>query len=79
MEERDQQLSAPSSAVSGVRICSIHSSKGLEFPVVFLPDLSRKMNLKDLSASLLTHPDWGVAGDTVNEKVRAKYPTIAKM
>ncbi len=79
MEERDQQLSAPSSAVSGVRICSIHSSKGLEFPVVFLPDLSRKMNLKDLSASLLTHPDWGVAGDTVNEKARAKYPTIAKM
>ncbi|MBR2782473.1 MAG: helicase-exonuclease AddAB subunit AddA [Oscillospiraceae bacterium] len=79
MEERDQKLSAPSSVVSGVQIRSIHSSKGLEFPIVFLPDLSRKMNLKDLSASLLTHPEWGVAADTVNEKARAKYPTIAKM
>ena len=42
-----------------VRIMSIHKSKGLEFPVVFLCNSSKKMNKEDLKGSLLLHKDLG--------------------
>lgn len=43
-----------------VRIMTIHKSKGLEFPVVFLPNVNKKVNLKDLQNSMLLHKDLGM-------------------
>ena len=40
--------------MDAVRIMSIHKSKGLEFPIVFLADLSRQMNLQDNTAGAVT-------------------------
>ena len=37
----------------GVRLMTIHQSKGLEWPVVFLPDLERKFSSRDLTAKAL--------------------------
>lgn len=37
----------------GVRLMTIHQSKGLEWPVVFLPDLHRPFERRDLSAKAL--------------------------
>ncbi len=43
-----------------VKIMSIHKSKGLEFPVVFLCGCGKKMNKRDLSGNLILHGDCGI-------------------
>ncbi len=43
-----------------VRVMTIHKSKGLEFPVVFVSGLGRKMNQMDASDRLVVHPDLGL-------------------
>lgn len=43
-----------------VNIMSVHRSKGLEFPIVVLPDLSKRYNTDDLNGSLLMHKDIGI-------------------
>ena len=42
-----------------VRIMSIHKSKGLEFPVVFLCNSNKKFNVQDLNNQVLLHQDLG--------------------
>ncbi len=41
----------------GVRLMTIHGAKGLEWPVVWLPDLDRAHNQRDLSQPVLAIPD----------------------
>ena len=43
-----------------IRIMSIHKSKGLEFPVVFLSSTGKQFNLTDLNQNLLLHQDMGI-------------------
>ena len=43
-----------------VRIMSIHKSKGLEFPVVFLANSNKKINFQDLNGDILLHTDIGL-------------------
>lgn len=62
-----------------VRVMSIHKSKGLEFPVVFLAGLGNKFNLKDLSKDMLMHKDLGLGPRLVNAAARVTYPTIARL
>ena len=77
--ELGQGIPAPGQdTAGGVKIMSIHSSKGLEFPVVFLCDLSKRFNMQDLSQQVLTHPKHGVASVAVDAVRRVRYPTIAK-
>lgn len=61
-----------------VRIMSIHKSKGLEFPVVYLCGLGKKFNFMDSRASVLMHADFGIGMDLVDVKLRSKTPTILK-
>ncbi len=44
----------------GVQLLSIHRSKGLEFPFVILPDLSKQFNTDDLKKPVMFHPDLGI-------------------
>ena len=53
-------LPAPGREGGGVRILSIHKSKGLEFPVVLLCGLARRLNREDMSRPILFHPKLGV-------------------
>lgn len=62
-----------------VRIMSIHKSKGLEFPVVFVAGLGNRFNLQDLNQNLLLHKDLGFGPDLVDPETRIVYPTIAKL
>ena len=62
-----------------VRIMSIHKSKGLEFPVVFVAGLGRKFNLKDLNKTILLHKDLGLGPQLVDVETRLTYPTAAKL
>ncbi len=61
-----------------VRIMTIHSSKGLEFPVVFLSDSGKRINTKDIDASLLLNLYHGIAMDCLDLKIKIKYPTLIK-
>ena len=61
-----------------VRIMSIHKSKGLEFPVVFLCGLSRTFNMSDTQKQVLCHKDLGLGLTHTNTQQRLRFPTIAK-
>ncbi len=61
-----------------VTIMSIHKSKGLEFPVVFLSGLSRRFNREDLNAQVLYDRELGLGLSCVDDKNRVRYPSIAK-
>lgn len=61
-----------------VRIMSIHKSKGLEFPVVFLAGMGKKFNLQDLNENILLHQDIGLGPKYVNYERRIEYNTLAK-
>ena len=61
-----------------IRIMSIHKSKGLEFPVVFLCSTGKNFNLKDLTAKILIHQEIGFGPNYENSKLKIEYPTLAK-
>ena len=61
-----------------VRIMSIHKSKGLEFPVVFVAGMGKQFNTQDTKGSVLLHPDWGAGIDLIDLKRRTKTPTFLK-
>lgn len=62
-----------------VRIMSIHKSKGLEFPVVFVAGLGKQFNLSDLNQRLLLHRDLGLGPELVDPDRCLHYPTLAKL
>ena len=62
-----------------VRIMSIHKSKGLEFPIVFLANAGKKTNLMDANKSILVHPGLGFGPDYINPQKRIKYTTLPKI
>ena len=66
------------SAGGAVQILSIHKSKGLEYPVVFLSSLSRGFNTEDLRAPVLCDRSLGLGLSAVDRENRVRYPTIAK-
>lgn len=61
-----------------VTIMSIHKSKGLEFPVVFLCALSRDFNREDARAQVLCHKELGIGMNCVDQYRRVRYPSVAK-
>lgn len=61
-----------------VRIMSIHKSKGLEFPVVFLCGMEKKMNRRDMRERLIIHSRLGLGPEYVDTKLRIKAPTLQK-
>ncbi len=61
-----------------VRIMSIHKSKGLEFPVVFLCGMEKKLNRMDMRSRLIVHSRLGLGPEFVDTKLRVKSPTLLK-
>jgi len=61
-----------------VRIMSIHKSKGLEFPVVFLAGCGRKFNMRDSADQMLLHRELGFGPNYVDTDRRIIDETIAK-
>lgn len=71
------QASIASEAENVVRIMSIHRSKGLEFPVVLLPDLGKAFNLTDAQGSILLDRHAGIGLQVVDDERRIRYPSLA--
>ena len=61
-----------------VRIMTIHKSKGLEFPVVFVAGLGKRFNMTDARSSVVIHAGLGIGLDAVNLKERTKRPSLIK-
>lgn len=77
LAERGGDMGA--SAHSGaVRIMTIHKSKGLEFPVVFLCDTSRMFNDADLKQTVLVHPQLGLGAKICDPERRIEYPGLMR-
>ncbi|MDO4295209.1 MAG: UvrD-helicase domain-containing protein [bacterium] len=63
---------------NAVRIMSIHKSKGLEFPIVFLAGMAKKFNKMDLRKKVLIDPEMGIAADYMNLEKRVRFATLKK-
>lgn len=63
---------------NAVCIRTIHKSKGMEYPVVFLAGCGKKMNDADSTSDVLMHPDMGLAADYIDTDERIKYKTLSK-
>ena len=63
---------------SGVKILSIHRSKGLEYPVVFLCGLGRRLNFSDIQKPVLFHPKLGLGPKGLDRETMVEFPTLAR-
>ena len=61
-----------------VRIMSIHKSKGLEFPIVFVAGLGKQFNKQDTRGKILIDADLGIGTDYLDSEKRLKGPTLKK-
>ena len=61
-----------------VRIMSIHKSKGLQFPVVFLSGMSRKFNTRSLNEAVLVDAELGIGCDYVDLENKVKIPSLKR-
>ncbi|MGN0153875.1 MAG: helicase-exonuclease AddAB subunit AddA [Lachnospiraceae bacterium] len=69
---------APKSSEDVVRIMSIHKSKGLEFPVVFLSGTGKNFNLMDTKTPLIVHSDYYIGAKYVDTKRRCGNDTFSR-
>ena len=82
MQDRGNDLGAAralSEQEDVVRIMTIHSSKGLEFPVVLVAGLSREFNMMDLKKSYLLDKEYGFACRYTNPELRITYPSLPQI
>lgn len=63
---------------NAVRIMSIHKSKGLEFPAVFVSGMGKMFNKQDARSKMVLHLDLGIGADIVDYKMRTKLPSLLK-
>ncbi|MEG0963077.1 MAG: helicase-exonuclease AddAB subunit AddA [Lachnospiraceae bacterium] len=61
-----------------VRIMSIHKSKGLEFPVVFVSGLGKMFNTQDIRERVVLHPQLGIGMDVLDLKRRLRTPGLTR-
>lgn len=79
MAEKGQEPALGEENLSAVHMLSIHKSKGLEFPVVFLSDLAHQFNRSDLNAGVLVHPELGLGPKIVDLDRRMEYDGLTRM
>ncbi len=60
-----------------VRIISIHHSKGLEYPIVFLSGTGKSFNLQDLNRPVLLHREYGLGGRVIRNDLGISWPSLA--
>lgn len=82
MQERGKDLGAARALGEQedvVRIMTIHKSKGLEFPIVFVGGLNKQFNTRDLKEKVLLHKELGLGTQYINPVYRVTYPTLPRL
>ena len=64
--------------INAVRLMSIHKSKGLEFPIVFLAGMEKKFNTMDSNAKLVLHAELGIGADYIDPEQRIQSTGLFK-
>jgi len=80
MKDHDYDTSPPgilSESDDVVRIMTIHKSKGLEFPVVFVAGMGRQFNRRGAGGRVLFHKHLGIAPQLIRPGERTLAPTLA--
>ncbi len=67
-----------SEAEDTVRITTIHKSKGLEFPIVFVSGMGKGFNMQDVNSSHVLHVDLGIGTYGILPNERIKIPTLMR-
>lgn len=78
MQEKQVDLAMPLSAPveNAVRAMTIHGSKGLEFPLVFVLDMSRDMSQQDFRPRYLFEENLGAGIKYVDQEQQVEYETL---
>ena len=79
LAERGGDIAVSSeNAHNAVTIMTVHKSKGLEFPVVFVGNAFKNFNLKDLQKGVLIHPKLGVGLNFRDEEKKLECSTLMR-
>ncbi|MDW7675596.1 MAG: helicase-exonuclease AddAB subunit AddA, partial [Bacillota bacterium] len=62
-----------------VRVITIHKSKGLEFPIVFVAGTGKQFNMNDLRRNFLLHKKMGMGVSMIDPALRLTYPTLPQL
>lgn len=82
MQKKDKDLAEPAALTDGedaVRVMTIHASKGLEFPVVFVMDMTKRFNTRDASGDYILDETYGVGVQYKDLDTQLSFPTLQKM
>ena len=63
---------------NAVRLMSIHKSKGLEFPVVFVAGMGKQFNQQDSRSNMIFHPEYGIGLKWFDCEKRTKSDTLIR-
>jgi len=63
---------------NAVKIMSIHKSKGLEFPVVFIANTTKQFNYTDIRQNVVFHSELGIGTMFVDKNKRTKHNTLSR-
>lgn len=63
---------------NAVRVMTIHKSKGLEFPIVFVAGMGKSWNNQDVNSKVVLHADYGLGPEYIDASLRVKTPTLVK-
>lgn len=77
-EAETSSAKLPTEGEDRVQVMTIHKSKGLEFPVVFVADMGKSFNELDIRSAVLLHQKWGCGMDYTDIEKRVSYRTLAK-
>ena len=75
-EKKSFKAQTVSSIPDSVHIMTIHKSKGLEFPVVFLADAQKEFNLRDTWQTAICHKDLGLGIQYYDKKNKVRWPSL---
>lgn len=71
-------LTLKGNSVDSVRIMTMHKSKGLEFPVVFVSGLNKRFSDEELKGNLLINSDIGIGADVMASENKASFGTLSR-
>lgn len=75
IEENGLNVGNTSLSTDSVSVLSMHKSKGLEYPVVFIMDIDAPFSNKDSMDIMLLHKDYGAVAQYIDTEHRLKYKT----